>query len=86
MYNIYSNNEFIGISPKATLNKLNRKNNCYNLATQLDAEGFVAAFLTEITDPETQETIEEYIDEVFVLPGHTMKGTEREGTFEKIPD
>ena len=84
MYKIYSGGELLGRSATVTLNKYNRENGCYNLATEEDAEGFVAAIPTPILDEETAEMSIISIQEVFVLEGHTMKGTERVGYFEKI--
>ena len=84
MYKIFSAGKLLGRSPDVTLNKFNRENGCYNLATEKDAEGFVATIPTPVLNEDTGEMTIVPISEVFVFEGFEMKGTERVGSFELI--
>jgi hypothetical protein len=86
MYKIYSAGKLLGRSETITLNKYNRENGCYNLATEVDAEGFVATIPTAVLDEETGEMTIVKIQEVFVFEGFQMRGTERTGSYEPIPE
>ena len=74
MYKIFSAGKLLGRSPTVTLNKLNRENGCYNLATEEDAEGFVATIPTPVLNEDTGEMTIVPISEVFVFEGFEMKG------------
>ena len=81
MYKIFSAGKLLGRSPDVTLNKLNRDNGCCNLATEKDAQGFVATIPTPVLHEDTGEMTIVPISEVIVFARFEMKGTEREGSF-----
>lgn len=82
MYKVISNGEIFGYSDSLVYIRLH-KNGCYVPCDRANAEGFCVMPVTVITD-ENGEEIQTVRNTVFVLPGHTMKGTEPTGTVETV--
>ena len=82
MYKITQTGAFAGYADSIVLIKLHG-NGCYVPCEEADAEGFCAKMAGTITDEEGTEH-QALSDMVFHLTGHTLKGTEPEGSYEEM--
>lgn len=82
MYAVKKEGAFAGYADSIVLIRLHG-NGCYVPCEEEEAEGFCAkmAVTTENEDGTEQQTLR---DTVFHLAGHTLKGTEPEGTYEEM--
>lgn len=82
MYAVKKEGAFAGYADSIMLIKLH-SNGCYVPCKEEEAEGFCAKMAVTITD---EEGIEHQVlsDMVFHLAGHTLKGTEPEGSYEEM--
>ena len=82
MYTVKKEGVFAGYADSIVLIKLH-SNGCYVPCKEDQAEGFCAKMAVTLTDEEgtEQQTLR---DTVFHLAGHTLKGTEPEGSYEKM--
>ena len=58
-------------------------NGCYVPCEEAEAEGFCAKMAVPLTDEDGKE-YQALSDMVFHLTGHTLKGTEPEGSYEEM--
>ena len=81
MYNITQDGAFAGYADSIVLIRLH-SNGCYVPCKETEADGFCAKMAVTIID---EEGIEHQVpsDVVFDLGGHTVKGTEPEGSYEE---
>ena len=82
MYKITQNGIFAGYADSIVLIKLHG-NGCYVPCEEADAEGFCAKMAVTLTD-EDGKAYQTLSDMVFHFAGHTLKGTEPEGSYEEI--
>ena len=82
MYAVKKEGVFAGYADSIVLIKLHR-NGCYVPCEEDQAEGFCAKMAVTITDEEGAER-QVLSDMVFHLAGHTLKGTEPEGSYEEM--
>ena len=82
MYAVKKEGAFAGYADSIVLIKLH-SNGCYVPCEEADAEGFCAKMAVTITDEEGTEH-QVLSDMVFHLAGHTLKGTEPEGSYEQM--
>ena len=82
MYAVKKDGVFAGYADSIVLIKLH-SNGCYVPCKEDQAEGFCAKMAVTLTDEEgtEQQTLR---DTVFHLAGHTLKGTEPEGSYEEM--
>ena len=82
MYKITQNGVFAGYADSIIFIRLHN-NGCYVPCKEEEAEGFCAKMAVTITD---EEGIEHQVlsDTVFHFAGHTLKGTEPEGSYEEM--
>ena len=82
MYAVKQDGAFAGYADSIVLIKLHN-NGCYVPCKEAEAEGFCAKMAVTITD---EEGIEHQVlsDTVFHFAGHTLKGTEPEGSYEEM--
>ena len=82
MYAVKKEGAFAGYADSIVLIRLHG-NGCYVPCEEAEAEGFCAKMAGTITD---EEGIEHQVlsDMVFHLTGHTLKGTEPEGSYEEM--
>lgn len=82
MYAVKKEGAFDGYADSIVLIRLHG-NGCYVPCEEAEAEGFCAKMAVTITD---EEGIEHQVlsDMVFHITGHTLKGTEPEGSYEEM--
>ena len=82
MYRIASKNIFAGYADSVVPIRYH-PDGFYILCEEVEAEGFCAKIAVTITD---EEGIEHQVlsDTVFHFAGHTLKGTEPEGSYEEM--
>ena len=82
MYVVKQDGAFTGYADSIVLIRLH-SNGCYVPCEEAKAEGFCAKIAVTITD---EEGIEHQVlsDTVFHFAGHTLKGTEPEGSYEEM--
>lgn len=82
MYAVKKEGVFSGYADSIVLIRLH-SNGCYVPCKEEEADGFCAkmAVTTENEDGTEQQTLR---DTVFHLAGHTLKGTEPEGSYEEM--
>ena len=82
MYAVKKEGAFAGYADSIVLIRLH-SNGCYVPCEEDQAEGFCAKMAVTITD---EEGIEHQVlsDTVFHFAGHTLKGTEPEGSYEEM--
>lgn len=82
MYKITQNGTFAGYADSIVLIKLHG-NGCYVPCEEADAEGFCAKIAVTLID-EDGKAYQALSDTVFHFAGHTLKGTEPEGSYEEM--
>lgn len=82
MYAVKKEGAFAGYADSIVLIRLHG-NGCYVPCKEAEAEGFCAKMAVTITDEEGTEH-QALSDTVFHLAGHTLKGTEPEGSYEEM--
>ena len=82
MYAVKKEGTFAGYADSIVLIRLHG-NGCYVPCEEAEAEGFCAKMAVTITDEEGTEH-QALSDMVFRLAGHTLKGTEPEGSYEEM--
>ena len=82
MYRIASKNIFVGYADSVVPIRYH-PDGFYILCEEAEAEGFCAKMAVTITDEEGTEH-QVLSDMVFHLTGHTLKGTEPEGSYEEM--
>ena len=82
MYAVKKDGAFTGYADSIVLIRLH-SNGCYVPCEEAEADGFCAKMATTITDEEGTE-YQVLSDMVFHLAGHTLKGTEPEGSYEEM--
>ena len=82
MYAVKKEGAFAGYADSIVLIRLHG-NGCYVPCEEAEAEGFCAKMAVTLTDEDgtEQQTLR---DTVFHLAGHTLKGTEPEGSYEEM--
>lgn len=82
MYAVKQDGAFAGYADNIILIRLH-DNGCYVPCKETEAEGFCSKMAVNIMD---EEGIEHQVlsDMVFRLTGHTLKGTEPEGSYEEM--
>ena len=82
MYAVKKEGAFAGYADSIVFIRLHG-NGCYVPCKEAEAEGFCAKMAVTITD---EEGIEHQVlsDTVFHFAGHTLKGTEPEGSYEEM--
>lgn len=82
MYKITQNGTFAGYADSIVLIRLH-SNGCYVPCEEAEAEGFCAKMAVTLTDEDGKE-YQALSDMVFHLAGHTLQGTEPEGSYEEM--
>lgn len=82
MYAVKKEGEFAGYADSIVLIKLHG-NGCYVPCEEDQAEGFCAKMAVTLTD-EDGKKYQALSDTVFHFAGHTLKGTESEGSYEEM--
>ena len=82
MYAVKKEGVFAGYADSIVLIKLHG-NGCYVPCEEAEAEGFCAKMAVTLTD-EDGKAYQELSDTVFHFAGHTLKGTEPEGSYEEM--
>ena len=82
MYKITQDGEFAGYADSIVLIRLH-SNGCYVPCEEDQAEGFCAKMAVTLTDEDGKE-YQALSDTVFHFAGHTLKGTEPEGSYEEM--
>ena len=82
MYAVKKDGAFAGYADSIVLIRLHG-NGCYVPCEEAEAEGFCAKMAVTLTDKEGTEH-QALSDTVFHLTGHTLKGTEPEGSYEEM--
>lgn len=82
MYKITQDGAFAGYADSIVLIRLHG-NGCYVPCEEAEAEGFCAKMAVTLTDEDGKE-YQALSDTVFHLAGHTLKGTEPEGSYEEM--
>lgn len=82
MYAVKQNGAFSGYADSIMPIRLH-SNGCYVPCEEAEAEGFCAKMAVTIRDKEGIE-YQVLSDMVFHLAGHTLKGTEPEGSYEEM--
>jgi len=82
MYKITQDGAFAGYADSIVLIRLH-SNGCYIPCEEADAEGFCAKMGVTLTDKDGKE-YQTLSDTVFHFAGHTLKGTEPEGSYEEM--
>ena len=81
MYAIKQDGVFAGYADSIVLIRLH-SNGCYVPCKEAEAEGFCAKMAVTLTDEDGKE-YQALSDTVFHFTGHTLKGTEPEGSYEE---
>ena len=82
MYKITQTGTFAGYADSIIFIRLH-SNGCYVPCEEAEAEGFCAKMAVTITDEDGNDN-HVLSDMVFHLTGHTLKGTEPEGSYEEM--
>ena len=82
MYAVKKEGIFAGYADSIVLIRLHG-NGCYIPCKEAEAEGFCAKMAVTLTDEDGKE-YQALSDTVFHFAGHTLKGTEPEGSYEEI--
>ena len=82
MYAVKKEGAFTGYADSIVLIRLHG-NGCYVPCEEAEAEGFCAKMAVALTDEEGTE-YQALSDTVFHFAGHTLKGTEPEGSYEEM--
>lgn len=82
MYKITQTGVFAGYADSIVLVKLHG-NGCYVPCKEAEAEGFCAKMAVTLTDDDGK-AYQALSDTVFHFAGHTLKGTEPEGSYEEM--
>ena len=82
MYAVKKDGAFAGYADSIMLIKLH-SNGCYVPCKEEESEGFCAKMAVTIRDEEGTEH-QALSDTVFHFAGHTLKGTEPEGSYEEM--
>ena len=82
MYAVKKDGAFAGYADSIVLIRLHG-NGCYVPCEEAEAEGFCAKMAVMLSDEDGKEH-QALSDTVFHLTGHTLKGTEPEGSYEEM--
>ena len=82
MYAVKQDGAFAGYADSIVLIRLH-SNGCYVPCKEAEAEGFCAKMAVPLTDEDGKE-YQALADTVFHFTGHTLKGTEPEGSYEEM--
>ena len=82
MYAVKKDGAFAGYADSIVLIRLH-SNGCYVPCKEEEAEGFCAKMAVTLTDEDGKE-YQALSDTVFHFTGHTLKGTEPEGSYEEM--
>ena len=82
MYAVKQDGAFAGYADSIIFIRLH-SNGCYVPCKEEEAEGFCAKMAVTLTDEDGKE-YQALSDTVFHLTGHTLKGTEPEGSYEEM--
>lgn len=82
MYAVKKEGAFAGYADSIVLIRLH-SNGCYVPCREAEAEGFCAKMAVALTDEDGKE-YQALFDTVFHFAGHTLKGTEPEGSYEEM--
>ena len=82
MYRIASKNIFVGYADSVVPIRYH-PDGFYIICEEADAEGFCAKMAVTLTDEDGKE-YQVLSDTVFHFAGHTLKGTEQEGSYEEM--
>ena len=82
MYRITSKNTFAGYADSVVLIRYH-PDGFYILCEKSESDGFCAKMVVTLTDEDGKE-YQALADMVFHLTGHTLKGTEPEGSYEEM--
>ena len=82
MYAVKQDGAFAGYADSVVPIRLHG-NGCYVPCEENQAEGFCAKMVVTLTDEDGKE-YQALSDMVFHLTGHTLKGTEPEGSYEEM--
>ena len=82
MYAVKQDGAFVGYADSIVLIRLHG-NGCYVPCEEAEAEGFCAKMAVTLTD-EDGKKYQALSDTVFRLAGHTLKGTEPEGSYDEM--
>ena len=82
MYAVKKEGAFAGYADSIVLIRLHG-NGCYVPCEEAQAEGFCAKMAVTLTDEDGKE-YQALSDTVFHFAGHTLKGTEPEGSYEEM--
>ena len=82
MYRITSKNTFAGYADSVVPIRYHQ-DGFYILCEEAEAEGFCAKMAVTLTDKDGKE-YQALSDTVFHFTGHTLKGTEPEGSYEEM--
>ena len=82
MYAVKQDGTFAGYAHNIVLIRLHG-NGCYVPCEEADAEGFCAKMAVTLTD-EDGKAYQTLSDTVFHFAGHTLKGTEPDGSYEEM--
>ena len=82
MYAVKQDGAFVGYADSIVLIRLH-SNGCYVPCKEEQAEGFCAKMAVTLTDEDGKE-YQTLADTVFHFIGHTLKGTEPEGSYEEM--
>ena len=82
MYAVKQDGAFAGYADSIVLIRLH-SNGCYVPCKEEEADGFCAKMAVTITDEDGNDN-QVLSDMVFHLTGHTLKGTEPEGSYEEM--
>ena len=82
MYAVKQDGAFVGYADSIVPIRLH-SNGCYVPCKETEADGFCAKMAVTITDEDGNDN-QVLSDMVFHLAGHTLKGTEPEGSYEEM--
>ena len=82
MYAVKKDSAFAGYADSIVFIRLH-SNGCYVPCKEDQAEGFCAKMAVTLTDEDGKE-YQALSDMVFRMAGHTLKGTEPEGSYEEM--
>ena len=82
MYAVKQDGAFVGYADSIVFIRLHT-NGCYVPCKEAEAEGFCAKMAVTLSD-EDEKVYQALSDTVFHFAGHTLKGTEPEGSYEEM--
>ena len=82
MYAVKQDGAFVGYADSIVLIRLH-SNGCYVPCKETEADGFCAKMAVTLSD-EDEKVYQALSDTVFHFAGHTLKGTEPEGSYEEM--